>query len=271
MGQTPIGKGPGFCNTHVLPKDKSAKTIIVQRVFNRLKDELDQFIEDLKDSLADDGTLYLFVMDHDKVQKWLQVLGGSVYPLAFGPNWKNSSTWIRDFKEQKTVIDLFFKHGFNFAGEFTEVEKISCPFPAWGLKFRKFMAYKPAHQYLEGFYNHPDKSDNVIADVGPGNFPFPEANVFIEHPDRDKNPRYSPEYIADKKVVFANIEKGTPFKDKEIDYIWASHILEHVNDPIAARDEICRIAKRGVVVVPSPYKDTFMFWDEPEHKWDIYK
>lgn len=271
MGYTEIGKGNGYCDTWELPKDGKAKKIIAQRVYSRFRDDkLSQFIADLKASLSDDGILYLYVLKHDELWETVNKNGELFRKLAFGPKWQSTSNWIRDIKDPKEVIELFYRNGFNFLGEFKEVDGMISPVPTWGLKFRKFMGYKAAHEYMQEFYTLPP--DSLIAEVGPGNFPLPQATLFIEHPARKKNHRYSDEFINGKNVIFADIQtKIEEIPDKKIDFLWSSHILEHVLDPVAAAKEMSRIAKRGVIVVPSPYKDTFFLWDEPEHLWDIYR
>jgi hypothetical protein len=42
-----------------------------------------------------------------------------------------------------------------------------------------------------------------------------------------------------------------PFDDKEIDYVFCSHTLEDLRDPIFVCSEIVRVGKRGYIEVPS--------------------
>ncbi len=52
------------------------------------------------------------------------------------------------------------------------------------------------------------------------------------------------------KVTVGHQEK-LPFKDKEFDTIFSSHVLEHSYDRKAAAKEHARVAKRGVIIVPT--------------------
>ena len=42
-----------------------------------------------------------------------------------------------------------------------------------------------------------------------------------------------------------NIE-NTPYDDKEFDFVYCSHVLEHVSEPARACEELMRIGKRGI-------------------------
>ena len=45
-----------------------------------------------------------------------------------------------------------------------------------------------------------------------------------------------------------------PFRDDAVDFVFASHVIEHFPDPIRALDEWCRVARERVVVVV-PHRD----------------
>ena len=45
-----------------------------------------------------------------------------------------------------------------------------------------------------------------------------------------------------------------PLRDSTVDYVFASHVIEHVPDPLAALREWCRVARRLVVLVV-PHRD----------------
>ena len=58
----------------------------------------------------------------------------------------------------------------------------------------------------------------------------------------DYNKKYNPEVIH-------NLNKFPyPFKEEEFDYVYCSHILEHVEDLFKALDEIERITKKGGII-----------------------
>ena len=45
-----------------------------------------------------------------------------------------------------------------------------------------------------------------------------------------------------------------PFRDETVDFVFASHVIEHFPDPIRALEEWCRVARERVVLVV-PHRD----------------
>ena len=93
------------------------------------------------------------------------------------------------------------------------------------------------------------------------------ANVLVDARDWSAN-------YPDKKFVVHDVN-GTklPFEDKEFDFCFASHILEHVIDPLSFLEEVVRISKRGYIEVPTPLADNLVSgddWGEQGHKWWLF-
>jgi len=94
------------------------------------------------------------------------------------------------------------------------------------------------------------KNEKVL-EVGGGSNPHPRANIvtdkFIDsNYHRDNDIRLYPH----QKFMAADGNK-LPFKDKEFDYVFCNHVLEHVDDPIQFVSELSRVAKRGYLETPS--------------------
>jgi len=72
----------------------------------------------------------------------------------------------------------------------------------------------------------------------------------------------------DKKFVLIK-EKNLPFKDNEFDFVYASHVIEHVDDLAHFIDEIQRISKKGYIELPSMLEDNIVLSDNSikDHKW----
>ena len=67
-------------------------------------------------------------------------------------------------------------------------------------------------------------------------------------------------------VLIKNIY-NLPFKDKQFDYVLCSHTIEHVEDPVKFYNELRRVGKNVVLVVP-PLGDIFAsFLAVRDHKW----
>ncbi len=66
-----------------------------------------------------------------------------------------------------------------------------------------------------------------------------------------------------------------PFRDKEIDFVICSHVLEDIRDPLWVCTEMIRVAKRGYIEVPSRVAETCRGWESnrtaglSHHRWLI--
>lgn len=73
------------------------------------------------------------------------------------------------------------------------------------------------------------------------------------------------DYHSGNIEVQANLENGLPFKDGTIDYVYASHVLQHVRAPADLVTDIHRVLRTGGIlevfvpygVVQSPYLRAF--------------
>jgi len=109
---------------------------------------------------------------------------------------------------------------------------------------------------------------NVI-DLASSNAGWKYADVYTDVTDHSEY--YKKKYNNEKRFVQCNVET-TPFDDKEFDFVIASHILEHVDNPEQFCKEMMRIGKRGYIEVPTPLWDNLV--DGPHfskygHKWWI--
>ena len=62
-------------------------------------------------------------------------------------------------------------------------------------------------------------------------------------------------------------EKKLPFKDKEFDFVIASHVIEHVEDFGFFVKELERISTRGYIELPSRLGDNLVFENKNDHIW----
>jgi len=65
----------------------------------------------------------------------------------------------------------------------------------------------------------------------------------------------------------ASIE-ALPFTDKQFDYSYARHILEHVEDPTKACQELMRISKGGYIETPSYFNE--VLFGKEYHGWLVF-
>jgi len=62
-------------------------------------------------------------------------------------------------------------------------------------------------------------------------------------------------------------EKKLPFKDKEFDFVVASHVIEHVKDFEFFIKELERISSKGYIELPSRLGDNLVFENVKDHIW----
>jgi len=89
-----------------------------------------------------------------------------------------------------------------------------------------------------------------VADIGSGCEPWPLANILV-----DKFPgatHHRPESLRTDGKLFIQADIGAlPFEDRSLDFVIASHVLEHTEDPLIALAELQRVSSKGVAWVPS--------------------
>lgn len=110
-------------------------------------------------------------------------------------------------------------------------------------------------------------SEKVI-DLGSGNHPFQLATHLADLYFKDNFHRGGELLVLDERPIFQVDLANLPFRDKEFDFVYCSHVLEHVDDPKKACSEIIRIGKRGYIETPTRLSDmTYNF--SYLHKWHV--
>ena len=106
---------------------------------------------------------------------------------------------------------------------------------------------------------------DLVLDIGSGNDPHPRADILLDFKFSDLDRPFKL-VMNGRPFLIGNVE-ALPFKDKAIDFIICSHVLEHIDNPSKAVEEIVRIGKRGYIEAPSEYIQKL--YDVPTHKWFI--
>ena len=60
-----------------------------------------------------------------------------------------------------------------------------------------------------------------------------------------------------------------PFKDKEFDFVVASHVIEHVKDIAIFINELQRVSSRGYIELPTLLEDNLVFENKNDHLWHM--
>ena len=105
-----------------------------------------------------------------------------------------------------------------------------------------------------------EKNQNwKVLDIGCGYRPNENASVIADVQD------FSDHY-KEKKFIQIK-EKKLPFKDKEFDFVIASHVIEHVEDFEFFIKELERISSKGYIELPSRLGDNLVFENKTDHIW----
>jgi hypothetical protein len=112
----------------------------------------------------------------------------------------------------------------------------------------------------------PVTPEMLVLDLGSGAFPNPWASILCDREMVDNRHRAGLAVVVDRPTVRADAS-ALPFRDGGFDFVIASHLGEHVEDPQGFCGELARVAKAGYVETPSPLADYLL--DEEYHIWRV--
>ena len=98
-----------------------------------------------------------------------------------------------------------------------------------------------------------------IADIGCGYTANEYATVIADIQDLSN-------FYKGKNFIKIS-EKKLPFKDKEFDFVIASHVIEHVEDFEFFVKELERISTKGYIELPTRLADNLVFENKNDHIW----
>ena len=125
--------------------------------------------------------------------------------------------------------------------------------------------------YQKQYIDFNIKDGEKVLDIGCGGYPFPLATHLADHYEGETTHRFEKLKRDHRPFTICPVE-ATPFAEKEFDFIYCSHILEHVDNPAKACEELMRIGKRGYIETPSKVSDVmFNFTKIPNHhRWHTH-
>lgn len=135
---------------------------------------------------------------------------------------------------------------------------------------RKFVSSETKINYQRRYVNFDIKPGSRVLDIGSGGEPFPYANFLMDRYPGKTQHRYNK--LKTNNLPFSVGDLlDLPYKDKSFDFVYCAHVLEHVEDPAKALDEILRVGKRGYIEVPTRLSDIVFNFARLKHfhKWHI--
>lgn len=108
-----------------------------------------------------------------------------------------------------------------------------------------------------------------VLDIGSGHNPHRRADVLLDKNVHSNIERSGKPAVRDIRPFVIGDAECLPFKDQSFDYVIASHIAEHTQNPIAFYEEVQRVAPRGYIECPGPLSELLL--GEPFHLWIVQK
>ena len=121
------------------------------------------------------------------------------------------------------------------------------------------MIKRSSKQYIDSQLKlNPDWK---ILDIGCGYTAHEKATVICDIQDLSH-------FYKNKKFIRLE-NKALPFKDKEFDFVIASHVIEHVEDVEYFIRELQRISSKGYIELPTILEDNLVFENKNDHLWHM--
>ena len=137
---------------------------------------------------------------------------------------------------------------------------------------RKFLNNERKIDYQKRYVDFKIKENEKVLDVGCGDIPFPYATHMADRFPEDTHHRAGKLNTNDKPFTQADVQ-DLPFENQSFDFVYCSHLLEHVENPAKAMDELMRVGKRGYIEVPTRMSDIVFNFARLKHfhKWYVNK
>ncbi len=187
-------------------------------------------------------------------------------------------TDICDIQEGLTLVQQLFDLGRHYDG-IDIIEHLIDTNPSFGTELLSELhnVYQQFPQdrctlYQARHFNFIIHPNERVLDVGSGNHPFPRATHLVDLTTSDHGYGRAGQpfqELSGVPVTECNVEK-MPFSDKEFDFVYCSHVLEHVSSPERACEELMRVGKRGFIETPTRAKDIFLNTAKiSNHLWHV--
>ena len=124
--------------------------------------------------------------------------------------------------------------------------------------------------YQQRFIQFDIRAGERVLDVGSGGYPFPHATHLADLYMSGTSHRSEPLRRGTLPLQQCDLER-LPYADHTFDFVYCSHVLEHVKDPAKACEELMRVGKRGYIETPTRLSDVMFNFTRlrDHHKWHV--
>lgn len=112
---------------------------------------------------------------------------------------------------------------------------------------------------------HPP-ARGLVLEVGSGDRPHPRADIFIDRFLHDNTERGGELTIDHRPLIIADAHH-LPIRSGACQYVIASHVLEHLEDPQQFARELERVAPAGYIGCPTEIAERLFHWSF--HRWYV--
>jgi hypothetical protein len=98
------------------------------------------------------------------------------------------------------------------------------------------------------------KRNDIVADLGCGGRPLVRADILVDKYLSGTAERPTDFVDTGAYIIQADLSR-LPFKSKSIDFIYSSHVVEHLAELNKTLDEKSRVGKRGFIGCPSALRE----------------
>jgi ubiquinone/menaquinone biosynthesis C-methylase UbiE len=150
----------------------------------------------------------------------------------------------------------------------TQIRRFGFDVVRWRPRMRR-LEENDRFEYQKAFNHFQIEPDSTVLDLGSGDYPFPLATILADL-YLDHSPHRTERLVRDHRPLVQLDIHHLPFSGKSVDFIYCSHALEHVDNPLQACSEIMRVGKRGYIETPTLCKDGLFAWSEGiSHRWHV--
>lgn len=263
--RTDVARVTGVCDVYgsifQLPfPESSVREVLARQMFEHLSiGEAKRALIECDRVLRPGGLLRIDVPDTEETARLLSENKDPFYIRHLFGSRKDDYGYHLMGYTRESLKRMGEDYGFVFDSEETNIHF----YPAFMLRFRKLYVDRAPWQYNFEYSGIKIPENWFCVEVGPGRYPWPRANEYVDIHEKTSSE-------LGKSLRIADVQRGLPYGDKQVDFLLISHVFEHLEDPESAAREISRVAKQGLVECPHPWGEAVFAFEEPTHRWLVW-